>query len=182
MSERSWILATTLVIIAIVDLALFSTITILTVLAYVIGALGIALGSRYSYRNASVLGLLITGTAAAASMNFTTVLDMGPLLAAISGLMIPMFVLAWAALAPSGDMIPSTPHARRGITLSVVFAGVVIASEPVATFFLSLLLPSLTTRFTTVSEVAIMLVVLTASGIFLTRARKAPGGRETAEQ
>jgi hypothetical protein len=180
MSDRAWMFTTILVIIAIVDLALFSTITILTVLAFIIGALGITLGNRYSYKSASVLGLLITGTAAAASMDFSTVLEAGPLLATISGLMIPMFVLTWAAVMPGVNMIPGGSHARRGIVLSVFYAGIVLASEPVASFFLSLLLPSITTGFNTVSEVAIVLVVLAATAIFLTRARKTPGGSGTA--
>lgn len=182
MNGLSKITTIILVVIAMIDLALFSNMTILTLVAYLIGVLGMTLGIQFSYRSASVFGLFIIGTAAAASMEFATVLQVSPLLAAISGLMIPMFVLTWTAFSVNEQGHQDIGSSRRGIAASVFYAGVVLASAPVISFFMSFLLPTVTTRFSTVTEISIMMVVLITSGILLTTEKIGPRASTGSEE
>jgi hypothetical protein len=182
LSELPKASSTALVIIAVIDLALFSNMTVFGLIAYVIGALGLALGILYSYKPSAIVGLLLTGVAGAASMEFTSLLDTGPLFAAIVGLMIPMFVITWIALSLHEESSRETWPARKTVSVSVLYAGLVLVSTPLISLLLSLFVPSVTTRFTTVTEAAILFVVLTVSAVILTGGMSAPGAPELASE
>ncbi|HJX04541.1 MAG TPA: hypothetical protein VJ489_01850 [Thermoplasmata archaeon] len=178
MSYFSRLTRTILAVIAIIDLAVFSDLVILTLISLVIGSAVIVLGLQYSFRSASIVGLLIVGTAAAASMSITTILEAGLLLGAISGLLIPMMLLTWICFSADEDQDQGSTISRREIAIALVFAGVVVTSAPLVSLMISFVLPTMTMRFTAATEIAIMMLALISGGMLLTRekgAAKSPG-------
>jgi hypothetical protein len=177
MTDRFKTLDVAVAALAIVDLALFSDMTALTLVAYLIGAFGLVLGILYSYRPSSVIGVLVIGAAAAASMESTTILDASPLIAAIIGLVAPVSAISWIALSVQEEGSPEFWPPRRTVALSAVYASAILAVTPVSLFLLSILFPGVISRLTAVSEVSIMIIALIISTLFLTRqsiSRKVP--------
>jgi hypothetical protein len=169
MTDRFETVSVAVSAIAIVDLALFSDMSALTLVAYLIGAFGLVLGIFYSYRPSSVIGALVIGAAAAASMESATILDASPLMAAIIGLIAPMAAISWIALSVQEEGSPEFLPPRRTVTLSAVYASAILAVTPASLFLLSILFPGVITRLTAVSEVSVMMIALIISSLFLTR-------------
>lgn len=158
-----------LAVIAVADMSAFSDLTSLTLVSIILGSAVIILGLQFSIKFASIVGLLIVGVAAASSMNMVTVLEVAPLIGAITGLLIPMMLLLGICLTADDETDQAAEVGRKQLAIAIAFAGMVLASAPIVSLVLSFALPTVTMRFTAVTEIAIMMVFLIGGGIILTR-------------
>ena len=169
-------------IMAVVDLAVFSQHGILVILAHAIGAALILLGMFYAYRPSSLTGLLVVATASAAAIELPSLLEVGQILTAIVSLAIPTFVLTWLALSAEEGESTDVLLLKRPATTALVFALVCLFSAPIVVLAMSLLAPTVSTRITPTTEMAIMLMATTVGTIVLTRrasaAARLPGTQE----
>jgi hypothetical protein len=169
-------------IVGVVDLAVFSQHSILVILAQAIGAALIILGIFYDYRPSSLTGLLIVATASAAAIELPSLLAVGQILTAIVSLAIPMFVLTWLALSAEEGESTDVLLLKRPATTALVFALVCLFSAPIVVLIMSLLAPTISTRITPTTEMAIILIATTVGTIVLTRrasaAARLPGTQE----
>ena len=169
-------------IVAVVDLAVFSQHGILVILAQAIGAALILLGMFYDYRPSSLTGLLIVATASAAAIELPSLLEVGQILTAIVSLAIPTFVLTWLALSAEEGESTDVLLLKRPATTALVFALVCLFSAPIVILVMSLLAPTISTRITPITEMAIILTATIVGTIVLTRgasaAARLPGTQE----
>ena len=169
-------------IVAVVDLAVFSQHSILVILAQAIGAALILLGMFYDYRPSSLTGLLIVATASAAAIELPSLLEVGQILTAIVSLAIPTFVLTWLALSAEEGESTDVLLLKRPATTALVFALVCLFSAPIVILVMSLLAPTISTRITPITEMAIILTATIVGTIVLTRgasaAARLPGTQE----
>ena len=169
-------------IVAVVDLAVFSQHSILVILAQAIGAALILLGMFYDYRPSSLTGLLIVATASAAAIELPSLLEVSQILTAIVSLAIPTFVLTWLALSAEEGESTDVLLLKRPATTALTFALVCLFSAPIVVLIMSLLAPTISTRTTPTTEMAIMLIATTVGTIVLTRrasaVAKLPGTQE----
>lgn len=169
-------------IVAVIDLAVFSQHSILVILAQAIGAALILLGMFYDYRPSSLTGLLIVATASAAAIELPSLLEVGQILTAIVSLAIPTFVLTWLALSAEEGESTDVLLLKRPATTALVFALVCLFSAPLVVLVMSLLAPTISTRITPTTEMAIILIATTVGTIVLTRrasaAARLPGTQE----
>jgi hypothetical protein len=156
-------------IVAVVDLAVFSQHSILVILAQAIGAALILLGMFYDYRPSSVTGLLIVATASAAAIELPSLLEVGQILTAIVSLAIPTFVLTWLALSAEEGESTDVLLLKRPATTALIFALVCLFSAPIVVLVMSLMAPTISTRITPTTEMAIILIATTVGTIVLTR-------------
>ncbi len=169
-------------IVAVVDLVVFSQHSILVILAQAIGAALILLGIFYDYRPSSLTGLLIVATASAAAIELPSLLEVGQILTAIVSLAIPMFVLTWLVLSAEEGESTDVLLLKKPATTALVFALVCLFSAPIVVLVISLLAPTISTRITPTTEMAIILIATTVGTIVLTRrasaAARLPGTQE----
>jgi hypothetical protein len=169
-------------IVAVVDLAVFSQHSVLVILAQAIGAALILLGMFYDYRPSSLTGLLIVATASAAAIELPSLLEVGQILTAIVSLAIPTFVLTWLALSAEEGESTDVLLLKRPATTALVFALVCLFSAPIVILVMSLLAPTISTRITPITEMAIILTATIVGTIVLTRgasaAARLPGTQE----
>ena len=169
-------------IVAVVDLVVFSQHSILVILAQVIGAALILLGMLYDYRPSSLTGLLIVATASAAAIELPSLLEVGQIFTAIVSLAVPTFVLTWLALSAEEGESTDVLLLKRPATTALVFAVVCLFSAPIVVLVMSLLAPTISTRITPTTEIAIILIATTVGTIVLTRrapaAARLPGTQE----
>jgi len=169
-------------IVAVVDLAVFSQHSILVILAQAIGAALILLGMFYDYRPSSVTGLLIVATASAAAIELPSLLEVSQILTAIVSLAIPTFALTWLALSAEEGESTDVLLLKRPATTALIFALVCLFSAPIVVLVMSLLAPTISTRITPTTEMAIILIATTVGTIVLTRrasaAERLPGTQE----
>ena len=169
-------------IVAVVDLVVFSQHSILVILAQVIGAALILLGMLYDYRPSSLTGLLIVATASAAAIALPSLLEVGQIFTAIVSLAVPTFVLTWLALSAEEGESTDVLLLKRPATTALVFAVVCLFSAPIVVLVMSLLAPTISTRITPTTEIAIILIATTVGTIVLTRrapaAARLPGTQE----
>jgi len=163
-------------IVAVVDLAVFSQHSILVILAQVIGAALILLGIFYDYRPSSLAGLLIVATASAAAIELPSLLEVGLIITAIVSLAIPTFVLTWLALSAEEGESTSVLLLKKPATTALIFALVCLLSAPIVVLGMSLLAPTISTRITPTTEMAIILVATIVGTLVLTR-RVSSGAR-----
>jgi len=156
-------------IVAVVDLVVFSQHSILIILAQAIGAALILLGIFYDYRPSSLTGMLIVATASAAAIELPSLLEVGQILTAIVSLAIPMFVLTWLALSAEEGESTDVLLLKKPATTALVFALVCLFSAPIVVLVMSLLAPTISTRITPTTEMAIILIATTVGTIVLTR-------------
>lgn len=163
-------------IVAVVDLAVFSQHSILIVLAQAIGAALILLGMFYDYRPSSLTGLLVVATASAAAIDLPSLLEVGQILTAIVSLAIPTFVLTWLALSAEEGESTDVLLLKRPATTALVFALVCLFSAPIVVLVMSIFAPTMSTRITPITEMAIILIATTVGTILLTRGPPAVAG------
>jgi hypothetical protein len=169
-------------IVAVVDLAVFSQHSVLVILAQAIGAALILLGMFYDYRPSSLTGLLIVATASAAAIELPSLLEVGQILTAIVSLAIPTFVLTWLALSAEEGESTDVLLLKRPATTALAFALMCLFSAPIVILVMSLLAPTISTRITPITEMAIILTATIVGTIVLTRgasaAARLPGTQE----
>jgi hypothetical protein len=158
-----------LVVVASIDLAVFSQHSLLVVLAQAIGTVLILIGLLSTYRPSSVIGLLLTATASASAMDLPSLLEVGQILTAIGCLAIPIFVLTWLALSAEEGESTDVFLLKRPAIIALTFALICLFSAPVVVLVMSLLAPTISTRTTPMTEIAIMLIVTVVGAIALTR-------------
>ena len=156
-------------VVAVVDLAVFSQHSVLVILAQAIGAALILLGMFYDYRPSSLTGLLIIATASAAAIELPSLLEVSQILTAIVSLAIPTFVLTWLALSAEEGESTDVVLLKKPATAALVFALVCLFSAPIVVLIMSLLAPTVSTRITPTTEIAIILIATTVGTIVLTR-------------
>ncbi len=158
-----------IVAILLTEISVFTEATPLTLIALFLGGVMIVLGSLYSYRQGAFLGVLIVATGAASSINLESVLEVGPLLTAILGLLLPTFLLALHALRTEQGGIGLMGVRGKAAMTVLLFGVLCVFSAPLIAGLAGTALPTLTIRLSAIAEIAIMLIVTTAGGILLTR-------------
>jgi hypothetical protein len=171
-----------LVVVASIDLAVFSEHSFLVVLAQAMGTVLILLGLQSTYRASALVGLLLTATASASAIDLPSLLEVGQIITAIGSLAIPMFVLTWLALSAEEGESADVLLLKRPAIIAVTFALICLFSAPVVILVMSLLAPTTSMRITPMTEIAIILIVTVVGAIALTRrvpeTTKVPGARE----
>jgi hypothetical protein len=158
-----------LVLVASIDLVVFSQHSILVILAQAIGTALILLGLLSSYRPSSIIGLLLTATASASAIDLPSLLEVGQIITAIASLAIPMFMLTWLALSAEEGESTDVLLLKRPALIALTFALICLFSAPIVTLVMSLLAPTASVRITPITEIAIILIVTVVGAIALTR-------------
>lgn len=158
-----------LLLLVTVDLMIFSRITLLPLIAMAIGAATILLGIVSSYRIASVIGLLVVVTTAAASIEIPSLLELGAILTAIIALILPVLVLIWLALSVEEGERQQASVRKVPAGVALAYALVCVWSAPLAVLVLSLFAPTVSMRVDILAEISIMLVATIGGGVLLLR-------------
>lgn len=154
---------------AVLDLMIFSHLTILPMIAILIGAVVIFLGIEYSYRPASIVGMLVVAIAASASISIPSLLTLSNLLTAMVGLLLPLLILIWLALSTEEGEAQEVTVVRNAALVSVGYALVCIWSAPIAILVVSLFSPTLAMNVSILVEISILLVITVAGGVLMMR-------------
>lgn len=165
-------------------MSVFTKATPLTLIALFLGGAMVALGSLYSYRPGAVIGVVIVAMGVASSILLDSVLEISALLTAFLGLLLPLFLLALHALSSEQRSGQVLSIRGRPAATALLFCAVCVMSAPIAVGLMSLVLPTMTVRFSGTAETAIILLAVTAGTILLTRrtsARKTIGQVAEAE-
>ena len=164
-----------MLIVAIIDLLIFANANPMTILAVGVGTVVLLMGMAYNYRPAAVLGMLITVIGATSAIQVATLLEVGSMMTAILGLLIPTSILIWLALSSDEGEDLDVHPASRSMWINAAFMLGCLLSAPVVVVIVSLLAPGVSMRMTAVSEIAILLVTAAILGTAITlRADKAP--------
>jgi len=163
-----------IVLAVIVDLVTFSGVSLLKLAAMGVGMVMVLLGIAYSYRQPAAIGLLILSATAAASIELTTLLEIGKLLTAIVGLLVPVSILAWIALTSEEERRADEIILKRPIALASVYGLVCLLSIPIVVLIISLFNPGISMRTATMTEAAIVLITATLGGVVITMRSPAP--------
>lgn len=153
----------------IVVISVFSEITIITVLALILGGIMMLLGILNAHRPSAFLGTLVVAVGGTSSMRFTSLLDVGGILTAVAGLLLPVLLLSLHALGVESEDIKAMILRKRPAMLAILFGVLCVLSAPLATFGMSIFLPTVAMRIGTIGEISIMLVFTVAGVLFLTR-------------
>jgi hypothetical protein len=160
-----------LAVLSVIDLMIFSRLTILPLIGMLIGAAVILLGLEYQYRPASFIGLLVVAIASSASINIPSLLTIGNVLTAMIGLFLPLVILIWLALSSEEGDTQHVSVVRSAATTSLGYALVCIWVAPIAALIISLFLPTVAMRMSTFAEICMMLVATIAGGVLILRRR-----------
>ncbi|OGS42564.1 MAG: hypothetical protein A3K67_03400 [Euryarchaeota archaeon RBG_16_62_10] len=151
----------------VVDLAIFSGVSVLKLTGFGTGLVLILLGLSYSYRQPAAAGLLIVSATAAVSIELTTLLEIRTLMIGVLGLLVPTAVLAWISLTAKDDPTVEETRSKRPVVLSATYGALCLLSIPIVLLVISFVSPGLSLRTTTMTEAAIMLVTAVAGGAFI---------------
>ena len=165
--------------VSVADLMIFSRMTIMPLIAMIVGVFVLFLGLEYSYRPASVPGLLVVATTSSASIHIASLATLGQVLTAIIGLLIPLLMLIWLALSAEEGDTQNVAVVRGAAATSVGYALACIWSVPITLLIVSLFAPTVAIGVSTFSEVSIMLVITILGGILILR--RTPSIRRPAE-
>jgi len=160
-----------LLLLVTADLMVFSRITLLPLIAMAIGAATIVLGIVSLYRIASVLGLLVVISTAAASIEIPSLLELGAILTAIVALLLPIMTIIWLALSVEEGENQQVSFRRRPGAIALIFALMCVWSAPLVILILSFFAPTVSTRVGTLTEISILLVVTIAGAMLMFRRR-----------
>lgn len=157
------------IILATADLMVFSRLTIFPLLGIIIGIVAMFLGLAYSYRPASVVGMLVVAVSASASISIPSLLTIGDLLTAIVGLLLPLLMLIWIALSAEEGDNQQVAVIRKAAYISVGYSLVCLWSAPIAVLVISVFAPTIAMSISTLGEIAIIMVATIASGLLVLR-------------
>lgn len=148
---------------------LFSMVTLSALMPMLVGIMLMILGLAIEYRPSSVLGLLVALTAPALAADFSTLTDIGAVLAATVTLYIPSLFLAWAALSSEpGDAYELRILTRPFVRFSTM-AAVCMLSVPAFALAVGLLLPTASTGMSTMAEMSVLLLATITTALLLAR-------------
>lgn len=157
-----------IVIVAVADMLVFARATGMTLVALAIGTATVFLGSVFSYRQASVMGLLVISGAAASAIEISTLTEIGAVITAGLGLVVPVIVLTLASLSSEGGEAGRVVIRRGPAFATAGYIVLCLLSVPVVALLISLFAPGISTNLPTMAEGAILLVITIAAGIALT--------------
>lgn len=152
----------------VIDMLLFANANPGTILTVAVGTLIMVMGMWYYYRQAAVAGMLLVSIGGASTIQIPTLLELSGLMTALLGLLVPVSVLAWLALSSEEVETANVLPGNRQMMLSALFGILCLWSVPLVTFMISLFVPGLSMRMTTVSEIAIVLLAAALVGTILT--------------
>ncbi len=153
---------------AIAIMLLFSEMRAGTLLAIAVGAGLVLLGLASYYRPASVVGFMIAAGGAAVSNNPGSLTVVASWLNAIFGILIPVYVLAWVALNSAQDQSYQMMLRSKASAYTLMFMLACLVSVPVVALLTGLVSPHFSTAMSILTEIAIVLTVVTAGLIMLT--------------
>ena len=145
----------------------FSSMNTYTLIILFIGAVTMALAFFSYYRPGAVLGLLLVGISAAASLEVDTLVEASMITTAVVGLMLPITLLTLFALSSEVEE-RSVIRRRRPMLVAGAYAGVCVMSVPVFVASVGLVLPSVTAKLSVLSETAILLLFISLGATLLT--------------
>ncbi len=157
------------IILATADLMAFSRLTIFPLLGVIIGIVAMFLGLVYTYRPASVVGMLVVAIAASASISIPSLLTIGDLLTAIVGLLFPLLMLIWIALSAEEGDNQQVAVLRKAVYISVGYSLICLWSAPIAVLVISLFSPTIAMSISTLGEIAIIMVATIISSLIVLR-------------
>ena len=153
------------------DFMIFSRITILPLAAMTVGVVLSSIGIASSYRSASLFGLLIVTTTAAASIEIPSLVDIGYIMTAFISILLPSLAMIWLALSIEEGETLEVLFMKRPTAISLSYALACIWSAPLVVLVLSFFLPTVSTRVTILSEISIVMVTAIAGAVFILRKR-----------
>ena len=156
-----------IVVIAVADILVFSKASGLILLTMGVGATTIFMGILFAYRPASAIGAIIVAIGAASSIEIPTLTEVSPLLTAIFGLLIPIFILVPVATSIEQGELRGSILKRKPAIASALYLLGCIFSVPVTVFLLSLFSPELSTRSSTMAESAILLLIAITGAVIV---------------
>ena len=156
-----------IVVIAVVDILVFSKASWLILLAMGVGATTILMGILFAYRPASAIGAVIIAIGAASSIEIPNLTGVSTLLTAIFGLLIPLFILVPVATSIEQGELRSSVLKRKPAILSALYLLGCVFSVPITVFLLSLFSPELSTRSSTTTETAILLLIAITGAVIV---------------
>lgn len=169
MTTASDVYKAIVVAVLIADISVFSVVTVMTLLTLILGGIMILLGIFYAYRWSAFLGTLVVAAGGASSMQLTSVLDVGAVLTAFIGLLLPVLLLTLHALGVESEEIGKMAMKTRPALFAILFGAVCILSAPLLSAGISIFMPTMAMRLSTTSEIAIMLLITAAGTLYLTR-------------
>ncbi len=146
---------------------IFSSMNIYTLVLTALGGGVILLAYFSSYRVGAVFGFLLVTVCAGASAEIPTLTEVGPLMTATVGLLIPIMGLALFALSSEFER---NHHFRQKAptVVACAYAAACLASAPVSISIVGLLVPSLASRVPGLVEMASVLLVASVGATYLT--------------
>jgi len=158
-----------IILISVVVLSVFSSITLLTMTALALGTIAITLGISYSYRPASIVGLLTIYISAASAMEIHTLIETSMVITAILGMLVPVVLLGILALSFEDEENDSIVIPKRPLAISLFYGIVCVMAAPLVSLAISLLAPTIALNVNIVSQMALVFIAAVFGGIYLTR-------------
>lgn len=154
-------------------MSVFMHATLLILIALVLGGAMVVLGSLYLYRPGAMMGLVIVAMCAASSIDLDSILEVGKLLTAILGLLLPLFLLALRALKVEDEDSRILPISGRPALQALAFGLACVLSAPIVAGLTSVAVPATATQLSGVAETAMLLLAAAGGSMLLTRQARA---------
>ena len=153
--------------VSFVLILVFSSMNAYTLLLAAIGG-GVMLLAFFSYyRPGAVVGLLFVSISAASSVDVETLVEIGPIMTAVVGLMLPLAGLIMFALSSEVET-RSVQRQRKPLLVSSAYGALCLLSVPIVVVALATVFPNLTARFSGLTEAAIVLLFVSVGVTLLT--------------
>jgi len=153
----------------------FSEMNAATLFATLIGTGLILLGIASYYRPACMAGLMMAAGSAAVSTNLGSLTVVAAWMNAVFGLLIPVYIMTWVSLNSSTEESWELMLRSRANAYTLTYVLACLLSVPIATLVIGLFWPHISTAFSILTEVAIVLTVTTAGLIILTSQKPRSG-------
>lgn len=177
-----------IIVLCVVVMSVFSNITLLTMTALALGTLAITLGISYSYRPASIVGLLTIYVSAASTMEIPTLIETSLVITAILGMLVPVVLLGILALSFEDEENDSIVIPKRPLAMSLFYGIVCVMAAPLVSLVISIVAPTIALNVNIVSQMALVFIVAIFGGVYLTMTKAAaapilsPTSEEEAER
>ena len=154
-----------LAILSAATMLAFSKANFGTLIGVLAGDILVIAGLLNKYMPAAVSGMLVATASTGASTDIYTLTETSTLMTAILGLFLPVIVLTWLALSAEEEEISV---GRRPSLVTSAYAVISLLSVPIAIAVGGLFAPAVSTRISTMTEIAIVLFVATVGAVVLT--------------
>ena len=160
-----------IIVICVVVISVFSNITLLTMTALALGTLAITLGISYSYRPASIVGLLTIYISAASAMEIPTLIETSMVITALLGMLVPVMLLGILALSFEDEENDSIVIPKRPLATSILYGVVCVFAAPLVSLIISVIAPTFALSVNIVGQMALVFIAAVIGGVYLTRIR-----------